>query len=92
MSQQYPDPPLTEDTGVPCLFVTGAAVEVTRYVMRVVGWVLLPEIGGETEERRIVVRFAMPLDKARVLMSDMQSVIRKAEAVKTRSTDGGCNR
>jgi hypothetical protein len=71
------DGPLTEAVPVPCLFVTGASIEVTEHIMRFIGWVHLPDLGGETDERRIVVRFAMPIDVARRLRDDLTGMLRK---------------
>lgn len=59
-----PDPALTEPTVVPCLYVTGMHIEISDAVVRLVGWVALPRIDGQPEERRIVIRFAMPMDVA----------------------------
>lgn len=70
-------PPLEERTMVPCLYVTGAAIEVTPHVMRLVGWVELPDLGGETVERRICVRFAMPIEAAVQLKNAMKDVLPK---------------
>lgn len=66
-------PPLTEPEIVPCLFVTGLAIEIADSVVRLVGWVTLPSLGGETEERRIVMRVAMSNTQAR----NFQSILRK---------------
>jgi len=53
------DVPLTEPEIVPCLFVTGAAVDTSTGCVRLVAWNHVPSIGGEMEERRIVTRVAM---------------------------------
>lgn len=60
-------PPLTEPEVIPCVFLTGGAIEAGESTVRFVGWVQLPMLGGETEERRIQVRFAMPVDNATAL-------------------------
>lgn len=70
------DTPLSEPEIVPCLYVTGVAIEIADTVVRFVGWVKLPALGGETEERRIVVRFAMSNSQAR----NFQTVLRKGLA------------
>ena len=64
-------PPLTEPEIVPCLFITGGAIEAGESTLRLVGWVQLPALGGETEERRIQVRLAMPLGAAMTLHRDL---------------------
>lgn len=64
-------PPLTEPVMVNDVFVTGAAVESSKHVVRIVGWVEMPYLTGETEERRIVVRFVIPLDAAPKLRDDL---------------------
>lgn len=51
--------PLTEPEIVPCLFVTGAAVDTTAGCIRLIAWNHVPSLGGEMEERRIVTRVAM---------------------------------
>lgn len=68
--------PLTEPEIVPCLYVTGLAIEIADAVVRFVGWVHLPALGGETEERRIVVRFAVSNVQAR----NVQAVLKKGLA------------
>lgn len=62
---------LTEPSIVDDVFVTGAAVEISDHVVRVVGWVQLPHLAGDAKERRIVVRFVMPLDVAVRLRDEM---------------------
>jgi len=57
--------PLVEHVQVPCLYVTGLAIEADDHVVRLVGWVAMPDLGGETVERRIVARLAMPIITAR---------------------------
>lgn len=59
--------PLTEPVIVPDLFITGGSIELMNGVVRFVGWTHVPQLGGETEERRIVVRISLPLSKAREL-------------------------
>lgn len=70
-------PPLTEPVIVPCLFITGGAIETSHDLVRFVGWVAIPELGGETAERRIAVRFAMPTDVARGLFSQGSRATRR---------------
>lgn len=72
MAEHDPSAPLTEPYQVDCVFITGAAIEVSRHVMRLIGWASLPNLGGEMDERRIMVRFAMPIDAARRLRDDMR--------------------
>ena len=77
MAKHDPEAPLTEPLIVSCVFVSGAAVERTQHIVRVVGWMNTPHLGGETEERRIVVRFAMPIDAARTLQRELAAAIRE---------------
>ena len=77
MNDKISEPPLNEPLIVPCLFVTGAAVERTQHVVRLVGWLATPDFGGETRERRIVVRIALPLDAARKLAREMGGAVRE---------------
>lgn len=77
MARLIEEPPLTEPLIVPCLYVTGAAVERADHAVRIVGWVHLPVLGGETDERRIVIRFAMPIDSARKLSHALASIMRE---------------
>lgn len=65
--------PLTEPEIIPCLFVSGFGIEIADSVVRLVGWVHMPSLGGETEERRIVLRCAMTNSQAR----NFQMVLRK---------------
>lgn len=64
---------LTEPEIIHCLYITGMAVEIADSVVRLVGWVSLPTLGGQTEERRIVLRCAMSNEQAR----NLQTVLRK---------------
>jgi hypothetical protein len=70
------DAPLTEPQVIPCLHITGAGLEFTSAGARFVGWVNLPDLGGETRERRIVVRFAM----SDALARDLERVLHKGLA------------
>jgi hypothetical protein len=65
--EKEPEPPLTEPNIVDCLLVTGCAVHADEHVVRLTGWSFMPYLGGEAEmaERRVVVRFAMPIGAAR---------------------------
>lgn len=71
------EPVLTEPVIIPCVYLTGAAVEVSRHSVRLIGWVDLPDLGGETTERRIQVRAAMTVGAARVLRDDLVKVLRE---------------
>ena len=65
------EPPLTEPRIVNCLWITGRGIEWDGAV-RIVGWTLCPRMGGETEERRIVLRAAMDMRTARKLAHDLR--------------------
>lgn len=56
---------LTEPEIIPCLYITGMAIEIADSAVRLVGWVNLPTLGGQIEERRIVMRCAMSNSQAR---------------------------
>lgn len=71
------EPPFTEPVIIPCVYVSGAAVERTRHVTRVVGWTTLPDLGGATRERRIDVRIAFDDDTAQRLGDDLLSQPRR---------------
>lgn len=61
------DAPMTEPIVVPCLHLTGMGIEFSPTGVRFVGWVNLPDLGGETRERRIAIRFATSDGMAREL-------------------------
>lgn len=70
--------PLNEPVVITCVYITGAAVEATPNIMRLVGWVTMPELGGsETNERRVAVRFAMPISAANKLRRDLHDVLKR---------------
>jgi hypothetical protein len=71
--------PLTEPLIVSCLFVNGLAIQPEDGAIRFVGWVYAPNLGGQTEERRIVVRFAMPLHAAREMFDTLRKVLNKGQ-------------
>lgn len=67
------EPALTEPVKRDCLFVTGGAFEVAQGTIRLVMWSEMPDLGGESRERRIVARVAMAKRTARevcALLSD----------------------
>jgi hypothetical protein len=63
--------PLSEPHIIDDLFLDGLEVRAGAHVARFVGWVSTPNVGPESQERRIVVRFALPLDAARALWTDL---------------------
>ena len=67
--------PLTEPETVPCLLVTGAAIDTAYGIIRIVGWNHCPVLTSETEERRIVVRMALTESAARNLARELQRVL-----------------
>lgn len=69
-------PVLTEPVIIPCVYLTGASVEVSRHAVRLIGWVDLPDLGGETTERRIQVRAAMTVEAGQALRDDLAKVLR----------------
>lgn len=71
MATTIEDAAFTEPNVIPDVFVTGAAVESSNHIVRIVGWVQLPYLSGDAEERRIVVRFVMAADVAIGLRDDL---------------------
>ena len=70
--------PLNEPVVITCVYITGAAVEATPNILRLVGWVELPELtGSEMIERRVAVRFAMPISAANKLQKDLHDVLKR---------------
>ena len=55
-------------------FISGTAVESGTGFIRVVGWTLIPNLGGEMPESRIAVRIVMPTAVAEVLSRQINSV------------------
>jgi hypothetical protein len=47
------------------------AMDIGAHVVRFVGWDTTPQFSCETSARRIVVRFALPLDVARKMIDDL---------------------
>jgi hypothetical protein len=47
--------------------VTGCTVEADDHSARIIAWERIPDPGAEMQERRIVIRFAMPMPAARAL-------------------------
>jgi hypothetical protein len=69
--EKEPEPPLTEPEIITCEFATGCAVDADEHALRLTGWTFIPPyFGGECAERRIVVRFAMPIGAARALRTE----------------------
>lgn len=73
MASRAPDdPPLTEPLVISCLYINGIEIESEESALRFVGWVKMPSIGGETEERRIAVRFTMTMRASRQMLVDLR--------------------
>jgi hypothetical protein len=68
-----PEAGLTEPNMIDCIFLTGCAVDADEYALRFIGWTYMPTLDGEYDapERRIVVRFAMPISAARALRTEL---------------------
>jgi len=68
--------PLTEPIIRPCVFITGWGVEISDSV-RLIGWCELPDLGGETRERRIEIRAAMTNPVGRELERKLNRLLTK---------------
>lgn len=73
MGEEIKEMPLAEPKPVKCLLLTGALIHIDdgRHIVRIAGWVKMPAIWGEAEERRIIVQAAMSVDAARALHDDL---------------------
>jgi mono/diheme cytochrome c family protein len=69
--------PLTEPVTIQCIFVSGVDIVLSGPIARFVGWAEMPAIGGETEERRIVVRFVMSRDAARTFCTELRNALKR---------------
>jgi hypothetical protein len=65
--------PLTEPIIVDCTYVTGTAIISDEHVFQIIGWTDIPDLRGEADERRIVMRIAMSAPAARELCDDLKS-------------------
>jgi len=72
MAREAPEPPFSEPEIVPCLWTSGLALEINDTVVRIVGWATMPHLGGEMDERRICIRFAMANVTARKLAEELR--------------------
>jgi hypothetical protein len=64
----------------------GGAFEISEGSLRLVAWVEVPNLGGETRERRIVARLAMP----RITGDDVLTALSQVLALR-RPLDAGLN-
>lgn len=71
MSSHEREPPLTEPKVVATIYMTGIKVDDGGHVLRFTGWELMDSEDEATAERRVVLRFAMPIDEARKLMREL---------------------
>ena len=69
--------PLTEPVIIPCVFVSAVSVLASDGIFRFVGWVEMPPLGGEVEERRIVVRFVMTREATRIFRDDLAKLLKR---------------
>ena len=88
MARKISAPPITEPVIVDCLYSTGASVERVPHAVSMTFWVHTPEIGtdddgeyeaaftGDSGERGIVARLAMPLDVARVFATSITRALK----------------
>jgi hypothetical protein len=68
-----PEASFTEPNLIDCVFLTECAVNADQYALRFTGWTYMPSLGNEYDasERRIIVRFAMPIGAARALRTEL---------------------
>ena len=69
--------PICEPLIVPDLIFDEIKVQSGRHVLKLIGVVTAPSFGRESAERRIVARFAVPLDVARTLWADLAEALRE---------------
>lgn len=67
--------PFTEPFDIDCVFVTGIAIQLTRHVLQLVGWTELPSVDETEDERRVVMRIAVPLDVAADLQEKLARLV-----------------
>jgi hypothetical protein len=72
MTRYAPQKPLTEPVIVDCTYITGTAIISDEHVFQIVGWTDIPDLTGEADERRIVMRIAMSALTARELCDDLK--------------------
>ena len=77
MGTYDPEPSLSEPVIIADIIVNGIIFSHTQHIARFVGWVLTPT-GDNADERRIVIRFVMPVDAAKKLRADL-SVLAKGD-------------
>ncbi len=58
------EPPFTEPELIPIVYISGGAVVVGDNLMTFTGWTDMSGIPGGENERRMQVRFAMPVSAA----------------------------
>jgi hypothetical protein len=66
---------VTEPKPVQLVFAEGIRVEARDETVRLIGWIDLSLAPGQREERRIVLRVALPSLVARALVRDMRRVL-----------------
>lgn len=71
MATDLPEVPLTEPLVVPALYCTGVGIEFVPHAVQFVFWTHTPDLGGESQERRITARIALPEDAARAFAQTM---------------------
>lgn len=71
--------PLTEPMIIKCVYLTGLGITIDAGVMRFVGWTHVPDLGGESEERRIEVRFATSREVAAEVGDMIARALRRRE-------------
>lgn len=71
--------PLTEPVIIACPYLTGMDVVFEGPIARFVGWVEIPNLGGETTERRIQLRCAMPIDAVRAIHERVADLLKRSD-------------
>jgi hypothetical protein len=50
-------------------------VDADEHDLRLTAWTNIPFLGGQEAERRIIVRFAMPINAARALRTELNKTL-----------------
>jgi hypothetical protein len=77
MARAEKDLPLAEPVIVQCVLCEGCYIEMRDEIVRVVGFIDLEKTDHAGQERRIVMRCALPRSAAMALVSDLRRLLKQ---------------
>jgi hypothetical protein len=76
MPYPFNELPLAEPLIITCNYITGGRLWIDEgSILQFIGWITIPMMAGESDEKRIVTRLAMPIGVAKDLVADFKAML-----------------